>query len=270
MVFVDRIGHRPNFILCIDMKTQQMKYIDLVNIFLRCMVIQASWNFKALIGMGFCFCMIPMARRICDTPEERSEFLRRHLEYFNAHPYFASYGLGAVVHLEEETIEHGMDSSQISLFKERMAGLLGALGDELFWSRTKPVAIALAMSLALTLGWVAIPVFLIVYNVPHFYIRLKGWTTGYKLGFGIINELSMSRFQTTMDKISLIGLMLAGLLLPLSAWWAKSQDKSYATLAAFILSGALVFLLIKLKLPVKFVILSSIGVGIITGLIFSL
>ncbi len=252
------------------MKTSKTKFIDRINIFLRCLLIQASWNYKALIGMGFCFCMIPMARRIYKTADERSEFLRRHLEYFNAHPYFASYCLGAVVHLEEAALENDSNSRHISLFKERMAGLLGALGDELFWSRTKPLAIALAMCLALTLGWYALPVFLIVYNVPHFYIRLKGWRTGYDLGSDIVNNLSMSRFQTAMDKISLIGFILAGALLPLSAWWSLKQDDSYATLVSFGLSATLMFVLIKIKLPIKFIVLSAIGVGVLIGLIFSL
>lgn len=250
------------------MKSLQTKYIDRVNIFLRCMVIQASWNFKALIGMGFCFCIIPLARRMHDSPKARTEFLRRHLEYFNAHPYFASYCLGAVVKLEEQAYEQGSDTRQISLFKERMAGLLGALGDELFWNRTKPVSIALGMCLALTIGWYALPVFLIVYNVPHFYIRLKGWRTGYQHGFGIINELSMRRFQSTMDKISITGLILAGLLVPLCAFWSLEQN--FSVVVSFFLSAALVFLFIKLKFSVKFVILSAIGVGIIIGLLFSL
>ncbi len=250
------------------MKALKTKYIDRINIFLRCMVIQASWNYKALIGMGFCFCLIPMARRLYSSPQERGEFLHRHLEYFNAHPYFASYCLGAVVNLEEEALEQRADTQQISLFKERMAGLLGALGDELFWNRTKPVSIALGMCLALTIGWYALPVFLIVYNVPHFYIRLKGWRTGYQLGFGIVNELSMSRFQTSMDILSMTGLFLAGALLPLSAWWSRQQ--SFSVFVSFVLSTALMFLLIKIKVSIKFIILAAIGVGIITGLIFSL
>lgn len=250
------------------MTAQPTKYIDRVNIFIRCISIQASWNFKALIGMGFCFCMIPLARRLYDSSEKRSEFLHRHLEYFNAHPYFASYCIGAVVKMEEEAYEQTLETHQISLFKERMAGLLGALGDELFWSRTKPVSIALAMCLALTIGWYALPVFLIVYNIPHFYIRLKGWRTGYKLGFGVVNELSMRRIQTLMVNLSIIGLILAGLLLPLSAWWSLEQNT--AVFVSFCLSVVMVFLLIKIKFQLKYIILSAIGIGIITGYLFSL
>lgn len=245
-------------------KTEQ---IDRINIFIRCIAIQASWNFKALIGMGFCFCVIPLARRLCNTPEERSEFLRRHLEFFNAHPYFASYCLGAVTKLEEESLsKEWPDKMPISVFKERMAGPLGALGDELFWSRIKPVTLTLAMCLGLTVGWIALPVFLVAYNVPHFYIRLKGWRLSYRLGFDIVSVLSMRRFQKSLQRISMAGLILAGALLGLSSWWSLKQDLS--VFVAFWLSAALALVLVKFKLSVKFVILTAIGCGLLVGAFF--
>ncbi|MBN1481188.1 hypothetical protein EH223_01915 [candidate division KSB1 bacterium] len=243
--------------------------IDRINIFIRCIVIQATWNFKALIGMGFCFCVIPLARRLYDTPKERSDFLRRHLDFFNSHPYFATYCLGAVTKLEEEAlIKKWPDMRPISVFKERMAGPLGVLGDQLFWSRIKPLTLALAMCIGLTVGWIALPIFLFVYNVPHFYIRLLGWRKSYRLGFDIVSVLSTRRFQGSLQKISIIGLGIAGLLISISAWWSLEQKPS--VFVAFMVSILLTWLLVSLKLAVKYIILVAIVIGLIVGVLFVL
>ncbi len=78
--------------------------LDRLNVLLRCFVVQASWNFKSMLGLGFCFCVIPVARRLYESKQERSDFLRRHLDFFNAHPYFVGFCLGAVTKLEEESL----------------------------------------------------------------------------------------------------------------------------------------------------------------------
>lgn len=243
--------------------------IDRINIFFRCVAIQASWNFKALLGLGFCFCVIPVARRLYDTPAERSEFLRRHLEFFNAHPYFATFCLGAVTKLEEEArLKNWPETRPISVFKDRLIGPLGGQGDQLFWCRIKPLTITVAMILGLTVGWIGLPIFLIGYNLPHFYIRLKGWRTSYRLGFDIVSVLSTRRFQHFGQKISVAGLALAGALLCTGAWWSQKQHIS--VLVAYILAAILTIVLLKLRVAIKFIILCVIVSGVLIGLFFSL
>ncbi|MBN1559871.1 PTS mannose/fructose/sorbose transporter family subunit IID [candidate division KSB1 bacterium] len=240
--------------------------IDRFNIFIRCFFIQASWSFKALIGMGFCFCVIPLARRLYDSPKDRSEFLRRHLDFFNSHPYFVTYCLGAVTKLEEQAQQQQWpDWRPISIFKERLTGPLGVQGDQLFWNRIKPMTIAIGMVVGLTLGRIALPVFLLIYNIPHFYIRIKGWRLSYRMGFDIVSVLSTRRFQAIGDKISILGLAAAGALISTAAWW--SYEQNFAVLASFCLSAALTMALIRLKVAVKFIILAVTCLGILVGLL---
>ena len=253
-----------NFCKIFVMATRTQK-IDRFNIFIRCFFIQASWNFKALIGLGFGFCVIPLARRLYDTAEEQSNFLRRHLEFFNSHPYFATYCLGAVTKLEEEAKQkHWADMRPISVFKDRLTGPLGVQGDQLFWNRIKPLTIAMGMTIGLTLGWIALPIFIVIYNVPHFYIRIKGWRLSYRMGFDIVSVLSTRRFQAIDEKISVLGLGVAGVLLGFAAWWSYEQD--FAILVAFFLSSILTAVFIRLKVAVKFIILAVICLGMIVGL----
>lgn len=240
--------------------------IDRINIFIRCIVIQATWNFKALIGMGFCFCVIPLARRLYDTPKERSAFLQRHLDFFNSHPYFATYCLGAVTRLEEEAlVKKWPDMRPISVFKERMAGPLGVLGDQLFWNRVKPLTLAFAMCIGLTVGWIALPIFLFIYNVPHFYIRLRGWRMSYRLGFDIVSVLSTRRFQGRLEKISMIGMGVAGLLVSTSAWWSLEEKPS--VFVSFCASLLVTLLLFAVKVSAKYVILAGIVTGLLIGIL---
>ena len=253
------------------MRNKKLTTLDRLNILLRCFVVQASWNFRSMLGLGFCFCVIPIARRLYKTAKERSEFLHRHLEFFNAHPYFVGFCLGAVIRLEEESLhKQWPDKRPISIFKERMTGPLGGLGDQLFWNRIKPATVALGVLLGLRYGWIGIPIFLLVYNIPHVYLRVKSMNVSYKMGFDVISIMSTQRFKQAGRIMSFGGMLIAGVLLVVAAHWCFQRD--IAVSAAFFVSALLTALLIHYKKSINFVIftvtLSSIVVGWIFGMYF--
>lgn len=64
--------------------------------------IQGSWNYERMQNGGWAFSMIPAIKKLYKTKEERSAALKRHLEFFNTHPYIASPILGVTLALEEE------------------------------------------------------------------------------------------------------------------------------------------------------------------------
>ncbi|MBD3224490.1 MAG: PTS mannose family transporter subunit IID, partial [Caldithrix sp.] len=88
-----------------DDNTKQLKWTDHLSIFFRSFLLQAGWNFKSMLSIGFVFALLPVAKRLYKTNEERKKFLLRHIGFFNAHPYFASYALGAIAKIEEETVQ---------------------------------------------------------------------------------------------------------------------------------------------------------------------
>ncbi|MBN2356184.1 PTS mannose/fructose/sorbose transporter family subunit IID [candidate division KSB1 bacterium] len=246
---------------------RRLKRQDLDRIFLRCFLIQGSWNYKSMVGLGFCYCAIPIMRALCQTPQERQEFLRRHLDFFNAHPYFASWCLGAVAKLEEESIcKNWTDQRPIVLFKERLTGPLGAIGDKMFWNGIKPAAAALAVCTAMVAGWIAIPVFLLVYNIPHIYTRLKGIREGYRSGFDIISALSMRKFQKVFDGVAIIGAFITGLTLIIAASWTCKADRML--LPIFLFSAIMAVILLKFKKSIQFIILFVTLIALSYGYIF--
>ena len=192
--------------------SQKIKKTDLLKMFFRSFLVQGSWNYRSLLGLGFCFCTFPVLKRLCSSEEEKKQFMDRHLSFFNAHPYFAGYCLGAVAKMEENRQRaHIEDDRIIRLFKERLVGPLGAIGDRLFWSNIKPCAAGIGVWLGLIFGWIAVPVFLVLYNIPHLYFRAKGIYAGYKKGFEVIPYISEKKYKKLLTFIPLVGLFVAGL-----------------------------------------------------------
>lgn len=240
---------------------------DRIKIFLRCFSVQGSWNFKSLLGLGFCYCSIPIAKRLFKSQKKQSEFLHRHLDFFNAHPYFASWCLGAVAKLEEEAIlKKWPDKRPISIFKERLIGPLGSIGDYLFWSGIKPLSVAIGVCLAFAINWLALPVFFIIYNIPHIAIRKKGLELGYKKGFDLVSDVSMRHFKKYFKVISILGIVIIGILVMAAADWTLDQHQS--VFVSFIITAILSIFFLSMKRSIHFIFMVTVVTSMIIGFIF--
>jgi mannose PTS system EIID component len=227
---------------------------DRFRILWRCFFIQGSWNFFALIGLGFCYSLIPVAKRLYKDPKNRELFLKRHLDFFNSHPYFVSWCLGAVTKLEEESFNKNWDDYRpIQIFKERLIGPLGLIGDTLFWQNIKPAASALGVFFALAFGWIAIPIYLLVYNIPHFIVRIWGFTQSYKKGFDIISDLSMRHFERWKKLAATIGVVATGACIAMATGNASNQGID--VLASFITAFLIAWIMIRKSKPVFYYVL---------------
>ncbi len=92
--------------------------------------IQGSWNYERMQNGGWAFSMIPAIKKLYKTKEERSAALKRHLEFFNTHPYIASPILGVTLALEEERANGApVDDVAIQGVKVGMMGPLAGVGD---------------------------------------------------------------------------------------------------------------------------------------------
>lgn len=191
---------------------RRLNKIDLIRILFRSFYIQASWNYQRLIALGFCYCLLPIEKKLYNNEEESIAFMKRHLEFFNAHPYFASFALGAVARLEEKMVVEKWESDKpILIFKNRLTGPLGAVGDKLFWQTIKPLAALLSVFAGLMFGFLG-PVFLfITYNVPHLYMRCYGIFRGYEMDFEIVRELSKRKYEQQYQLLRLLGFVFLGL-----------------------------------------------------------
>lgn len=105
-----------------------------LSVALRSTFLQGSWNYERMQNGGWAFSIIPAIKKLYKTDEERAEALKRHLEFFNTHPYVASPVIGVTLALEEERANGAeVDDAAIQGVKVGMMGPLAGVGDPVFW-----------------------------------------------------------------------------------------------------------------------------------------
>lgn len=152
-----------------------------IHVWLRLLLLQGSWNFERLQGLGFFFALLPALRKLYSR-EDLSKVAQDHLSYFNTHPYLAPLVAGAVLKLEEERAAKQKQQVAIADFKEMVAAPYAAIGDALFWGGLRPLAAGIALFFAAKgILWAPL-VFLLIYNVIPMVFRFSGFVRGYQEG----------------------------------------------------------------------------------------
>lgn len=185
----------------------------LLRVWLRSLLIQGSWNYRSLIGSGFAYAMLPVLRFIYrDRPAELQAAVARHSELFNSHPYLSPLALGAVSVLEDQE-----RPEVVSRFKSAVRGSLGTLGDRLVWSGWRPICALFALLLAMldVPWWIAVTMFLVIYNAGHFALRWWSFRFGLTHGKHVGEELRKKPVQKLQHGLDFAGALLVGAMLPL-------------------------------------------------------
>ena len=100
----------------------------------RSMFLQGSWNYERMQNGGWAYSLIPALKKLYPSGEEAKEALKRHLEFFNTHPYVAAPIIGVTLALEEERANGAdIDDAAIQGVKVGMMGPLAGIGDPVFW-----------------------------------------------------------------------------------------------------------------------------------------
>lgn len=186
------------------------------SLLLRSLIVQASWNYRTLLGTGFAFVMLPVLRSVYQgDPDGLRRAVYRHATLFNSHPYLAPLALGAVARLETEH----EDPLVIDRFKIAVRGSLGTLGDRLVWAGLRPVVMLFALLLFAfgAAGGMAAAVFLVCYNVGHIALRVWSLRLGLGSGKSVGERLRGSAVLPAQRLMSAAGAFLLGMLIPLAA-----------------------------------------------------
>lgn len=175
--------------------------------------IQGSWNYERMQNGGWAYAMIPALKKLYKTKEERSAALKRHLEFFNTHPYIASPILGVTLALEEERANGApVDDVAIQGVKVGMMGPLAGVGDPVFWFTARPMLGALGASLALGGNILGPILFFVLWNIMRWAFMVYTQEFGYKAGSKITEDLSGGLLQKVTKGASILGMFVLGSL----------------------------------------------------------
>lgn len=175
----------------------------------RSFLLQGSWNFERLQGLGVLYAIAP-ALRLLYRGEELAAAGRRHLEYFNTHPFMAAPVLGTILNLEEQRSGGQEPEVGVQEFKRMVMAPYAAIGDAFFWGALRPLAAVIALLLACRGSLWAPVVFLLLFNLPHFWLRVHGLLNGYAQGLRGVEELQRRRLPDLAVRLKQVTVVLLG------------------------------------------------------------
>lgn len=186
---------------------------DRRSVALRSTFLQGSWNYERMQNGGWCFAMIPAIKKLYTNKEDQKAALKRHLEFFNTHPYVASPVLGVTLALEEEKANGAqVDDAAIQGVKVGMMGPLAGVGDPVFWFTVRPMLGALGASLALAGNILGPIIFFLAWNIIRWAFMWYTQEFGYRAGSKITDDLSGGLLQKVTKGASILGMFVLGAL----------------------------------------------------------
>lgn len=191
----------------LDKKTRQ-------SVMWRSTWLQGSWNYERMQNGGWCFAMVPVIRKLYPKKEDQVEAMKRHMEFFNTHPYVASPILGVTMALEEERANGApVDDAAIQGVKVGMMGPLAGIGDPVFWFTVRPLLAAMGASLAMSGNIMGPILFFVLWNVIRIAFMWYTQEFGYKAGSAIASDMSGGLLQKVTKGSSILGMFVLGALI---------------------------------------------------------
>ena len=175
--------------------------------------IQGSWNYERMQNGGWVYSMIPAIKKLYTNKEDQKAALKRHLEFFNTHPYIASPILGVTLALEEERA-NGADVDDVAIqgVKVGMMGPLAGIGDPVFWFTVRPILGALGASLAMSGNILGPILFFVLWNLIRWAFMWYTQEFGYRAGSKITEDLSGGLLQDVTKGASILGMFVLAAL----------------------------------------------------------
>ena len=178
------------------------------SVMFRSMFLQGSWNYERMQNGGWAYAMIPAIKKLYTTKEDRAAALKRHLEFFNTHPYLAAPVLGVTLALEEERANGApVDDVAIQGVKVGMMGPLAGVGDPVFWFTVRPMLGALGASLAMSGSIMGPLLFFFAWNIIRIAFLWYTQEFGYQAGSKITDDLSGGLLQKVTKGASILGML---------------------------------------------------------------
>ena len=188
----------------------------LFKIALRSFLLQASWNYRGMMNMGFLYSIAPGLDYIYEDKNSRELAYMRHFEYFNTNPYLSSIVMGVTLSLEEKynNGDKSINQEMIHNTKEALMTSLAAIGDGFFWDSWRPFVATFTIIFAAEKYSFVPFLFLILYNIPHLYFRFAGIYWGYEEGTNVIRKLKTFKFPLIRQTLRMGTMVMLAYLIP--------------------------------------------------------
>ncbi|WP_178411448.1 mannose/fructose/sorbose PTS transporter subunit IID [Peptostreptococcaceae bacterium] len=186
---------------------------DRMSVAWRHQFLQGSWNYERMQNGGWCYSMIPAIKKLYTNKEDQIAALKRHMEFYNTHPYVSAPVIGVTLALEEERANGAEVNDQaIQGVKVGMMGPLAGVGDPVFWFTLRPILGALGASLALGGNIVGPLIFFLAWNIIRMAFLWYTQEFGYKVGNSIAQDLSGGLLGKITQGASILGMFIIGSL----------------------------------------------------------
>lgn len=252
-----------------------IRTLDLLKVFIRSFLLQASWSYDRMQSLGFAYALQPVLRRLYPDQEEYRSRLDLHMEYFNTQPYLAAFILGATAKMEQERASGRDRDADIPGLKSALMAPLGALGDSFFWGALTPLAAVIAVAMLMTGAWWAPLLFLVLYNTWHVGLRAGVFVWGYQSAGDAVALMSHYSFTKMAKLFKAISLAVLGGTLGIASSWrpeftlTASLPGPVNAVAGLVITLVLAVVLRKGGSPVKLMlglagvclVLAYLGVG---------
>lgn len=186
---------------------------DRMSVAWRHQFLQGSWNYERMQNGGWCYSIIPAIKSLYPNKEDQISALKRHMEFYNTHPYVSAPVMGVTLALEEERANGAEINDQaIQGVKVGMMGPLAGVGDPVFWFTLRPILGALGASLALSGNIIGPLIFFFAWNIIRMAFIWYTQEFGYKVGTSIAKDLSGGLLGKITQGASILGMFIIGSL----------------------------------------------------------
>jgi len=240
----------------------------LLRVFLRSLFLQASWNPKGMQNLGLAYCLYPALEQLYPKKDDLEAAVRRHLVFFNTHPYVAAAIVGGVLNHEQRIARGEETPDKVVAFKAALMGPLAALGDGFFWLSLKPAVGAVCAALVPVLhAWAAL-LFLVLYNGVHLTLRARFYWMGLSLGDRLVEAVARANLPTRGARLRSVAAASAG---GLAAWLAvdlgRTAGGSHAPwlVAGCLALGVVSYVLVQQRVPNYIVLYLAAGLACAAG-----
>lgn len=175
--------------------------------------LQGSWNYERMQNGGWCYSMVPAIKKLYSNKEDQIAALKRHMEFYNTHPYVSAPVIGVTLALEEDRANGAkVEDAAIQGVKVGMMGPLAGVGDPVFWFTLRPILGALGASLALGGSILGPLLFFFGWNIIRMLFLWYTQEFGYKVGTSITKDLSGGLMGKITEGASILGMFIIGSL----------------------------------------------------------